>query len=81
MILHSEISDVDLRIKLKNRTILFGGNINAKIYGTISCAQGKRLKKDDRVFFRSKKEAQKENYRPCGNCLRNEYRKWKDELI
>ena len=40
MILHSEISDADLRVKLKNKTILFGGNKNAKIYGTLTCAQG-----------------------------------------
>lgn len=81
MILHSEISDADLRVKLKNKTILFGGNKNAKIYGTLTCAQGKRLKREDRVFFSSQHEAQEENYRPCGNCLRNEYRKWKDEFI
>lgn len=81
MIHHSEVSDVELRIKLKDKTIRFGENRKDKIYGTLSCASGKRLNKENRVFFISEQEAQQENYRPCGHCMRKKYKTWKDGLI
>ncbi len=81
MIHHTEISDAKLKIKLKNQTIRFGGNKEDKIYGTLSCALGKRLNRENRVFFTSELEAQQENYRPCGHCMRKKYKTWKDGLI
>ena len=81
MIHHSEISDAELRVKLKDKTIRFGGNKKDKIYGTLSCASGKRLNKENRVFFISEQEAQQENYRPCGHCMRKKYKKWKNGLV
>jgi len=39
------------------------------------------MKKQNRVFFTSVKKAIKFGYRPCGHCMRAEYKKWKDGLI
>ena len=80
MISHSDISDTDLRSNIRNKTILFGGNKEKKVYG-LSCSSGQRLKKENRVFFTSKQEALQNNYRPCGHCLKNDYRNWKNGLI
>lgn len=81
MIKHSEISDSDLLSKIKQQKICFGGNRQLKIYGLLSCTSGKRMKRENRVFFSSEQEAQQNNYRPCGHCMKTAYKKWKDGLI
>lgn len=81
MIDHSKISDSDLRIKLKNKTILFGGNKRDNIYGTLSCASGKRLDRENRVFFTSEEKALQAGFRPCGHCMRKKYRVWKERAL
>lgn len=57
--------------------IRFAGNKNLKIYGTLRCASGKRMKKENRVFFASAEYASSSGFRPCARCLRNEYLRWK----
>lgn len=37
------------------------------------------MKIENRVFFQSAEEAINLGYRPCGNCLRLEYLKWKNK--
>ena len=81
MIHHTDISDTELRSKIRNKTIRFGGNIKMKTYGHLSCVSGKRLNKENRVFFTSELEAQQNNYRPCGHCMKNDYRMWKNGII
>lgn len=81
MIQHSEISDSDLRSKIKRQEIRFGGNIKLKIYGLLNCKSGKRMKKENRVFFSTENEAIKSNFRPCGHCMKTEYKKWKNGFI
>jgi methylphosphotriester-DNA--protein-cysteine methyltransferase len=81
MIEHNELSDKDLRSKIRKNEIRFGGNQKLKIYGLLNCTSGKRMKKENRVFFISEKEAQQNNYRPCGHCMKAAYKKWKDGLI
>lgn len=76
-----EMSNSDLRSKIKQQKIRFGGNRKLKIYGTLSCASGKRMKKENRIFFKSEQEAKQNKYRPCGHCMRVEYKKWKDGLV
>jgi len=76
MVKHIEISDSDLRSKIKQKVICFGGNRKLKIYGTLQCKSGKRMKRENRVFFVSEKEAIKNDFRPCGNCMKTEYKKW-----
>ncbi|RUT70990.1 metal-binding protein [Flavobacterium cupreum] len=81
MIEHSKIIDFELRIKIKNAEICLGGNQKLKIYGTLKCASGKRMKRENRVFFCSEEEAKNNGFRPCGHCMKIEYQKWKNGLI
>ena len=79
MIHHVEVLDIDLRSKIKQKQIFFGGNKKLKIYGKLNCKSGKRLKKENRVFFLSETEALENGYRPCGHCMRLDYKKWKNK--
>jgi methylphosphotriester-DNA--protein-cysteine methyltransferase len=81
MIRHIEISDRDLRSEIKQQKIRFAGNSRLRIYGTLSCAAGKRMKRENRTFFMSEEEAIASGFRPCGNCLKATYQRWKDEAI
>ena len=76
MIYHIAISEEVLRIKIKRSEICFGGNAKLKIYGTLQCKSGKRMKKENRVFFNSKNEAINLGYRPCGHCMKSKYQQW-----
>jgi len=66
-----------LKLLINKGEILLGGNANLKIYGTLNCKSGKRLKIKNRVFFKNEEEAIQENYRPCGHCMREKYKIWK----
>lgn len=44
------------------------GNKKLRIYGTLDCYSGKRMKKENRVFFNSEKEAIENGYRCCKHC-------------
>lgn len=35
------------------------------------------MKPEHRVFFLDSQEAMQLGYRPCGHCLKQEYRQWK----
>jgi methylphosphotriester-DNA--protein-cysteine methyltransferase len=78
---HNEISDAVLGTHIRQQQIVLGGNVTLKIYGTLSCKSGRRMKKQNRVFFVSEEEALGNGYRPCGHCMKANYKKWKDELI
>jgi len=78
---HSKITDYELHEKIRQKEIMYGGNSKLKIYGTLQCKSGKRMKKENRVFFSSLTEAKTGNYRPCGNCMRRDYKIWKNGLI
>jgi methylphosphotriester-DNA--protein-cysteine methyltransferase len=56
--------------------VRFGGNKRLKIYGTLACSSGKRMKVANRVFFESEREAIAAGYRPCGHCMPVEYLAW-----
>ena len=73
---HIELEKQKLKSLIKNGKIVLGGNKRLKIYGTLSCNSGKRMKKENRVFFSSEKEAINEGYRPCGHCMKTKYLKW-----
>ncbi len=81
MIRHQDISDIVLRSQIRRKTVCFGGNRKLKIYGLLRCRSGKRMKRENRVFFSSEKEARDNGYRPCGNCMREAYIKWKNGLV
>ena len=81
MIWHEQTGDTDIRNKIRRNEICFGGNKKLKIYGRLSCASGKRMKKQNRVFFISEKEATDNGYRPCGHCMKAQYQLWKNGSI
>ena len=60
-----------------------GGNKKLKIYGKFDCKsalnwiqKGKYI--SNRVFFEDEEKAKEAGYRPCGICMRKEYKKWKN---
>ena len=76
MIKHLDLTGSELKEMILSGRIEFGGNAKLKIYGTVSCASGKRMKKQNRVFFSDEKEALTAGFRPCGHCLHEKYRCW-----
>lgn len=81
MIEHQNISDHMLKRQIKNYRIRYGGNKKLKIYGSLHCSSGKRMKKENRVFFHSIPEAIQYGFRPCGHCMREAYKIWKDGVV
>jgi Adenosine deaminase len=81
MIHHLDLGDDEVRSKIKSREIQFGGNSKLKIYGTLKCKSGKRMKRENRIFFSSEKEAITGGYRPCGHCMQGLYKKWKNGFV
>ncbi|MFD2886718.1 Ada metal-binding domain-containing protein [Chitinophaga cymbidii] len=77
MIRHSEIDRNTLRRLVHAGKIKFGGYRPGKIYGTLHCPSGKRMKTENRVFFESEQEAIDAGYRPCGHCMPEQYQRWK----
>ena len=83
MIKHSTLANTSfsrlrqLKKLIDKGAIQLGGNANLKIYGTLNCKSGKRLKVKNRVFFANEKEAIENGYRPCGHCMRKAYQLWK----
>lgn len=78
MISHTVISDPALRSLIRSGKIGWAGHRKMKIYGILSCASGKKMKKGNRVFFASEQEALLYGYRPCGHCMKAAYKKWKN---
>jgi methylphosphotriester-DNA--protein-cysteine methyltransferase len=70
-----------LRSLIRKGEIVLGGNKSLKIYGSLSCSSGKRMKPVNRVFFGSEEEALQEGYRPCGHCLRKKYKAWEEHQL
>jgi len=79
MIEHQKISSAELRRLIRNKTVKNAGNLRLGIYGTLQCSSGKRMKKENRVFFIDASEALDHHFRPCGHCLREQYNRWKSQ--
>ncbi|MGD1841975.1 MAG: Ada metal-binding domain-containing protein [Thermonemataceae bacterium] len=60
---------------------MLAGNKKLKIFGTLQCSSGKRMKSEHRVFFSSVVEAKAYGFRPCGHCMRASYNQWKNEVV
>ncbi|MBL7850441.1 MAG: metal-binding protein [Cyclobacteriaceae bacterium] len=69
MISHASITTNELRGLLKSGAVTLAGHRTLKIYGLLTCGSGKRMKKENRVFFADEREARRAGYRPCGNCM------------
>jgi methylphosphotriester-DNA--protein-cysteine methyltransferase len=78
---HELLTSNELKSLIRSGKISLGGNRHLNIYGLLSCASGKRMKKENRIFFESKGEAIQKGYRPCGNCLRKDYLRWKKSNV
>ena len=84
MIKHIDLGDSpfarsrQLKIMIDRGEVNLGGNIKLKIYGSMNCASGKKMKPINRIFFNSEAEALEAGYRPCGHCMRGAYQKWKN---
>jgi methylphosphotriester-DNA--protein-cysteine methyltransferase len=78
MILHSKVSDDFVRSQIRRAGILLAGNRRLKIFGKLNCASGKRMKRKNRIFFSSEDEAIENGFRPCGHCMRHEYKVWQN---
>jgi hypothetical protein len=63
---------------IRSGEIKLGGYQKGKIYGTLTCSAGKRMKVENRVFFRNETEALGLGYRPCGHCMPDKYNRWKE---
>lgn len=70
---HAYFTDQQIADLIRSQTITIGGNKNLKIYGALKCKSGKRMKRQNRVFFNSEHDAIACGYRPCGNCMRQAY--------
>lgn len=81
MIHHEMITDQELKLLIRQRKILFGGNRQLKIYGMLNCYSGKRMKRENRVFFDTEAEAIILGYRPCGHCMKKAYISWKNDSV
>jgi methylphosphotriester-DNA--protein-cysteine methyltransferase len=66
---------------IRAKVINLGGNRSLKIYGKLNCKSGKRMKRENRVFFNSEDEAKKNGYRPCAHCRYGDYKKWKADNL
>lgn len=68
---------IALRSLIRKGDITLGGYRKAKIFGLLSCRSGKRMKAENRVFFKSEAAALAAGYRPCGHCMKAQYEHWK----
>jgi hypothetical protein len=66
---HNELSQPLFKL-IRKGEIKFAGNSKLKIYGSLRCHSGKRMKKENRVFFENETEATSKGYRPCKNCMK-----------
>ena len=83
MITHNDLGDKSftrtrqLKMLIDKGEVQLAGNSKLKIYGKLNCRSGKRMKTENRVFFKSGVEAKDRGYRPCGHCMHEEYLLWK----
>lgn len=61
-----------------------GGHKKLKIYGRLDCPSALRYLekgqyKKNRVFFADEETAIAAGYRPCGICMKEQYKRWKQK--
>ena len=73
-------------LSLERGTI--GGNEKQKVYGRLDCPTALSFIKrfgnaytDYRVFFKDEATAIAAGYRPCGNCMKEHFKLWKEGKI
>jgi len=84
MIKHTDkLEKSEIKRLLKSGEVTMGGHRKLKIYGHLNCPNAKKwIDKGhyvaQRVFFKDEAEAIENNYRPCGCCMKKEYKVWKE---
>lgn len=81
MLLPGKQDAATIRSLIRQKKIRLAGNRRLRIYGSLSCASGKRMKRENRVFFTSEEEALANGYRPCAHCRRLAYQNWKNGSV
>lgn len=70
-----------LKLLISEQKIRLAGNRKLLIYGTLDCFSGKRMKKENRVFFSTESEAIGMGYRCCKNCWCKDQKKRKPKNL
>lgn len=78
-----KLLDENGREYLSEEQGVIGGHRKLKIYGKLDCPSALRYVPKGqyvqyRVFFKYEKTAIAAGYRPCGVCMKEEYKKWKE---
>jgi len=83
MIRHADHTDREIRSMIRSGRIQWAGHSGLEIYGRLDCWSGKKMNRENRVFFESEAEAIEAGFRPCGHCHSEAYEAWKaeDELV
>lgn len=81
MIEHAALTSMQIFRMIRAGKLVCAGNKRLKIYGRLNCRSGKRMNKMNRIFFMNEEEAITEGYRPCGHCMREAYKSWKDGVV
>ncbi|WP_421889847.1 Ada metal-binding domain-containing protein [Marinoscillum sp.] len=81
MVLHTEVTDVELRQEIRRGQLVLAGHRQSKTYGKLRCRSGQRMHRENRIFFESESEALVLGYRPCGSCMHAAFKKWKHGVI
>ncbi len=59
-----EQSETDNNMNLQNKTGMFVASKNSKVYHSSNCQYVKRIKDENKIWFKSAKEAEKMGYEP-----------------
>lgn len=76
---HLNLTDKQVFNLLHRGVIKFAGHKRNKVYGTLHCKSGKKMKRKYRTFFNSEEFALWLGYRPCGFCMKEKYQQWKSK--
>jgi len=77
------LHDHNEKVYKSNIPGLFGGHKRLKIYGKLNCPSALRyIQKGQyvkhRIFFADEETAIAAGYRPCGKCMKEAYKRWKE---
>ncbi len=80
MLKHEHLTQKEVISLIRAGEIPIAGNSRLKIFGRLNCASGKRMKKENRVFFKNETEAIESGFRPCGHCMHDQYIAWRKSI-
>ena len=75
---HSTLTAADVRTMIRRQQIRYG-NRRLKVYGLLRCSSGRRMKRENRIFFLNEEEAILVGFRPCAHFIQKQYAQWKSK--